>query len=153
MVAFQSARKALDCAIAIQKALQYRNRDVGARHSAPRPGSDEPPDDPDHAANQDDVAGASPLQASGPGQTPAEPIHVRIGLHAGEVIKEGEDFFGRNVILAARVASQANGREILVSSVLKALLAGTDATWGDRRTAELKGLPGEHEIWSVNWQS
>ena len=44
-----------------------------------------------------------------------------MGLHAGEVIKEGEDFFGRNVIMAARVASQANGGEILTSGVVKAL--------------------------------
>ena len=39
-----------------------------------------------------------------------EPVRVRMGLHAGEVIKEGEDFFGRNVIMAARVASQAQRR-------------------------------------------
>ena len=60
----------------------------------------------------------------------AEPVQVRMGLHAGEVIKEGEDFFGRNVIMAARVASQANGGEILASGVLKALLSGSDVTWG-----------------------
>jgi class 3 adenylate cyclase len=76
---------------------------------------------------------------------------VRIGLHAGEVIKEGQDFFGRNVIMAARVASQANGGEILASGVLKALLSGSDVSWGDSRTVTLKGLSGEHEIWAVEW--
>jgi class 3 adenylate cyclase len=81
----------------------------------------------------------------------AEPIRVRMGLHAGEVIREGEDFFGRNVIMAARVASEANGGEILASSVIKALLAGSDIAWGGSRTVELKGLPGEHEIWAVSW--
>jgi len=80
-----------------------------------------------------------------------EPVKVRMGLHAGEVIKEGEDFFGRNVIMAARVASQANGGEILTSGVVKALLSGSDVTWGDSRTVELKGLSGEHEIWAVEW--
>jgi class 3 adenylate cyclase len=80
-----------------------------------------------------------------------EPVKVRMGLHAGEVIKEGEDFFGRNVIMAARVASQANGGEILASSVLKALLSGSDVTWGGSRTVALKGLSGEHEIWAVEW--
>jgi class 3 adenylate cyclase len=80
-----------------------------------------------------------------------EPIRVRIGLHAGEVIKEGEDFFGRNVIMAARVASQAHGGEILASGVVKALVAGSDVTWGELRTVELKGLSGDHEIWPVNW--
>jgi class 3 adenylate cyclase len=75
-----------------------------------------------------------------------------MGLHAGEVIKEGEDFFGRNVIMAARVASQAKGGEILASNVLKALLSGSDVTWGGSRTVELKGLSGEHEIWAVEWR-
>jgi class 3 adenylate cyclase len=74
-----------------------------------------------------------------------------MGLHAGEVIKEGEDFFGRNVIMAARVASQAGGGEILASSVMKALLSGSDVPWGPSRTVALKGLPGEHEIWAVAW--
>jgi class 3 adenylate cyclase len=82
-----------------------------------------------------------------------EPVKVRMGLHAGEVIKEGEDFFGRNVIMAARVASQAHGGEILASSVLKALVEGSDVSWGEKRTVPLKGLSGEHEIWAVNWSS
>jgi class 3 adenylate cyclase len=81
----------------------------------------------------------------------AEPVKVRMGLHAGEVIKEGEDFFGRNVIMAARVASQAQGGEILTSGVVKALLSGSDVAWGPSRTVELKGLSGEHEIWAVDW--
>ena len=78
---------------------------------------------------------------------------VRMGLHAGEVIKEGQDFFGRNVIMAARVASQARGGEILVSGVLKALVQGSDVTWGEKRTVALKGLSGEHEVWGVKWGS
>jgi eukaryotic-like serine/threonine-protein kinase len=81
-----------------------------------------------------------------------EPVRVRMGLHAGEVIKEGEDFFGRNVIMAARVASQANGGEILTSGVLKSLLQGSDVSWGEKRTVTLKGLSGEHEVWSVAWE-
>jgi len=80
-------------------------------------------------------------------------VKVRIGLHSGEVIKEGEDFFGRNVIMAARVASQARGGEILASGVVKALVAGSDITWGELRTVELKGLSGDHEIWAVEWDS
>jgi class 3 adenylate cyclase len=85
-------------------------------------------------------------------QSAEEPVKVRMGLHAGEVIKEGEDFFGRNVIMAARVASQANGGEILTSGVVKALLSGSDVSWGGSRTVALKGLSGEHEIWAVEWQ-
>jgi class 3 adenylate cyclase len=84
--------------------------------------------------------------------TVEEPVKVRVGLHAGEVIKEGQDFFGRNVIMAARVASQAHGGEVLASSVLKALVEGSGVAWGDKRTVELKGLSGAHEIWAVCWQ-
>jgi class 3 adenylate cyclase len=84
---------------------------------------------------------------------PAERILVRIGLHAGEVIKEGEDFFGRNVIMAARVASQAQGGEVLASGVLKSLVEGSDVAWGEMRAVELKGLSGEHEIWALEWNS
>ena len=47
-----------------------------------------------------------------------------MGLHTGEAIKEGEDFFARHVNLAARIAGQAQGDEILVSSLLKALVEG-----------------------------
>jgi len=86
-------------------------------------------------------------------ESAAEPVKVRMGLHAGEVIKEGGDFFGRNVIMAARVASQANGGEILASGVVKALLSGSDVAWGSNRMVELKGLSGEHEIWAVEWAS
>jgi len=82
------------------------------------------------------------------------PIQVRIGLHTGEVIKEGDDFFGKHVNLAARVASQASGGEILVSSLLKELTSsGGDIEFGDPREVELKGLTGVHEMFPVSWQS
>ena len=77
---------------------------------------------------------------------------MRIGLHSGEAIKEGEDFFGKNVILAARIAGQAVGEEILVSSLLKALVESAgDVQFGEGRDVELKGLSGAHEIWPVHW--
>jgi class 3 adenylate cyclase len=53
--------------------------------------------------------------------------------------------------MAARVASQAHGGEILTSGVVKTLMQGSDVVWGEKRTVELKGLSGEHEIWAVNW--
>ncbi len=130
MIAFQSARRALDCAVAIQKALAQRSDNVGA---------------PLGEAGGD--GGGAPRGGAG-----GDPIRVRIGLHTGEAIKEGEDFFGKNVILAARVASQAKGGEILVSALLKALVdSAGDIPWGAPRTVELKGLSGPHEIWPVAW--
>ena len=110
MVAFSSARRALQCAIAIQQTLVAHNA-----------------------------------------ENPAEPIRVRIGLHTGEAIKEGEDFFGKSVILAARIASQAHGEQILVSSLLKALVESTGAfEFGDEREMELKGMAGTHHVFEVS---
>ena len=82
-----------------------------------------------------------------------ERIRVRIGLHTGEAIKEGEDFFGRSVILAARIASQAQGEQILVSSLLKALVEGsTEFEFGEAREVELKGLSGAHQVFDIRWR-
>ena len=109
MIAFQSAKKGLDCAIAIQKAFD--------RHNAA---------DGDH-------------------------VKVRIGLHAGEMIKDGDDFYGKNVIMASRVAGKAVGGEILVSSLLRQLVESSvgAAMFGEPRGVELKGLSGTHEVYAV----
>jgi class 3 adenylate cyclase len=79
---------------------------------------------------------------------------VRIGLHAGEAIRDQDDFFGRNVILAARVASEAKGDEILISSLLRELVSSSgEIEFGGSREVELKGLPGVHTICEVPWES
>ncbi|MCH8814974.1 MAG: protein kinase [Chloroflexi bacterium] len=110
MLAFQSARKALQCAIGMQRAFDTRN------------------------------------------DSASEPILVRMGLHTGEVIKEGNDFFGKHVNLAARIAGQASGGEILVSSLLRELTAsGGDINFGEGREVELKGLSGTQQIYTVGW--
>ena len=83
-------------------------------------------------------------------ENPGEPIRVRMGLHTGEAIKEGEDFFGKSVILAARIASQALGGQILVSSLLKALVESTgEFEFEDGRETELKGLSGTHHVFGL----
>ena len=48
-----------------------------------------------------------------------EPARVRIGLHTAQLDQEMESFFGKIVILASRIADQAQGGEILVPSLLK----------------------------------
>ena len=85
-------------------------------------------------------------------ENPGEPIRVRIGLHTGEAIKEGEDFFGKTVILAARIASQASGGQILVSSLLKALVESSgEFEFSEGRDVQLKGLSGAHQVYDVRW--
>ena len=52
------------------------------------------------------------------------PIRVRVGIHTGDAIQEAEHFFGTTVHYAARVASHASGGEVLVSSLVRDLVAG-----------------------------
>jgi class 3 adenylate cyclase len=109
MITFPSARRAIQCAQAIQEAIA---RDLGA--------------DPDG------------------------PVRVRIGLHTGEAIREESDFYGRNVVVAARIADQARGGEILASSVVKQLTESAgDIQFDDVREVELAGLAGMHAVYKV----
>jgi class 3 adenylate cyclase len=114
MLVFPDSRRALECAIAIQRELADRELAEGER------------------------------------------IRVRMGMHAGEAIREEGDFFGRSVILAARIAAQARGGEILVSEELKrrAQANGDDGGLGfdDGRELELKGLTGTHRVYRADWE-
>jgi adenylate cyclase len=80
------------------------------------------------------------------------PIRVRMGVHTGEAIHRDGDFYGRNVILAARIADRAHGGEILVSSLVKELVdAAGDIAVREAEEVELKGLDGRHRLFRVAW--
>jgi class 3 adenylate cyclase len=85
---------------------------------------------------------------------PDMPVQVRLGLHAGEAIRDGNDFLGGAVILAARITQQAKGGEILVSSVLKDLcdLSG-EFRFEQGRDIQLKGLSESRRVYSVTGTS
>src|SRR5205823_13565322 len=105
MLAFSGARGAVECAVAIQRALD----DDGS-------------------------------------------LRVRIGLNTGNVIVEGDRYFGRTVYVAARVAEQAAGGEILASELTRTLVADGCARFVERGEFELKGLRGQHRLYEVLWQ-
>jgi class 3 adenylate cyclase len=85
---------------------------------------------------------------------PEAPIHVHIGLHTGEAIREADDFLGRTVIIASRIASTAKGGEVLVSSLLKELTDGRgEFTFGEPREVTLKGLSSTYRLYPVVWQT
>jgi class 3 adenylate cyclase len=112
MLAFSSARRALQCAIGVQRAMEEYNE-----------------------------------------AHPGEPLPVRIGLHVGETIKEGDDFLGKAVHFAARIADHANGGEILVSSLVKELTdSAGDIHFENGRDVELRGLSGAGRVYSVIWR-
>ncbi|MED5815845.1 adenylate/guanylate cyclase domain-containing protein [Mycolicibacterium sp. 050232] len=77
-------------------------------------------------------------------------IRVRIGVHMGTSVRRGDDLFGLDVAMAARVAGQADGGEILVSEpVGEAVRHLDDIVLGAAREVELKGLPGTHRLYPV----
>ena len=86
------------------------------------------------------------------GPDPGTRLRVRIGAHSGSVVQDMDDFYGRNVVLAARIADSADGGEILVSSALKEYTE-TDPSFSyvERGTLTLKGLSGEHDVYAVGW--
>lgn len=77
-------------------------------------------------------------------------IRVRIGIHMGKSVRRGDDLFGKNVALAARVAGQADGGQTLVSEpVHDALSDETDVAFDEGRDVELKGFKGNHRLFEV----
>jgi class 3 adenylate cyclase len=77
-------------------------------------------------------------------------VDVRMGLNTGDVVAEDDRYFGRTVYLAARVSSVADGGEILVSDVTRALVGDLpEVRFVDRGEHELKGLSGRHRLWEV----
>jgi class 3 adenylate cyclase len=79
------------------------------------------------------------------------PVPARIGLHAGNARAEAGDFFGRTVVVAARIASMAAGGEILVSQAVQEDLDGAFPLSGPRSTV-LKGLSGVHTVFEMMWK-
>jgi class 3 adenylate cyclase len=109
MAAFDSANRALECAVALQQAFV-----------------DEPID--------------------------GERLSVRVGLNAGEPIAEDDDLFGSSVILAARTADQARGGEVLVTNVVRELVAGKGFVFVDRGEIALRGFENPVRLHELRWQ-
>ncbi|HET6166397.1 MAG TPA: adenylate/guanylate cyclase domain-containing protein [Marmoricola sp.] len=76
------------------------------------------------------------------------PVRVRIGLHTGTAIERSGDYLGQNVALAARVAAQADGGEVLVTGEVAEACAG-EFEFTPSGSVELKGFEGEHTLWHV----
>jgi adenylate cyclase len=108
MVAFARPQQAVDCSVAVQRAL------------------------------------ASEAKRMLPNQ-----IRVRIGIHMGKSVRRGDDLFGRNVAMAARVAATADGGEVLISEPVRDAV-GDDVEVGPPREVELKGFRGTHWLYPVD---
>jgi class 3 adenylate cyclase/pimeloyl-ACP methyl ester carboxylesterase len=125
MASFASASAALECAIAVQRAVTARQA----------------PDD--HA---------EPVEARGPGPESRIPLAIHIGLNAGEPLAESDDLFGTAVQLARRICDQANAGEVLVSNVVRELTAGKGFLFADRGDATLRGFEDPVRLYELRWR-
>jgi class 3 adenylate cyclase len=80
-------------------------------------------------------------------------LAIRVGVHSGFVMGNPEQLMGRNVVLASRIAGQAKGGEILVSSTARDYTQ-TDPSLRFEEHGEyhFKGLHGEHVVYSLAWR-
>jgi pimeloyl-ACP methyl ester carboxylesterase len=76
-------------------------------------------------------------------------LQIRFGLHTGELELAGSEIRGIAVHTGARVAGKAGPGEVLASSTVKDLVAGSGLEFEDRGSHELKGLPGEWHLYAV----
>jgi len=125
MVSFGSVSKAVECAIALQRAFDAWNRGEAQGGLDPRPLT----------------------------LDPGEALHVRVGLNAGEPIAEDGDLFGATVILASRIAAQAGAGEILIPEPVRHLLAGKAFSFADRGEFVPKGFDHAVRLYEVRWRA
>ena len=76
-------------------------------------------------------------------------LQLRIGLHTGECEQVDGKFGGIAVVTGARIAGLGNAGEILVSSTVRDLVAGSGIVFEERGERELKGLPDRRQIYAV----
>lgn len=87
-------------------------------------------------------------------QTHADkPLHIRIGMSAGEPISQSKDLFGSVVNLAARVCDKASADEIMVAPVVRELCRGKGFTFESRGDVKLKGFAEKVTLYRLAWGS
>jgi adenylate cyclase len=79
-----------------------------------------------------------------------EGIRVRMGIHMGTSVRRGDDLFGLNVAMAARIAGHADGGEILISEAVRDAVGDLDHVMlTAAETVEFKGIRGTHDVFPV----
>jgi DNA-binding NarL/FixJ family response regulator len=76
-------------------------------------------------------------------------LEVRIGLHSGEVERRGDDVGGIAVNIGSRVAAEGGAGDVVVSSTVRDLVAGSGIGFADRGEHALKGVPDRWRLFAV----
>jgi class 3 adenylate cyclase len=77
-------------------------------------------------------------------------LHIRVGIHTGEVERLADKIGGLAVVIGARVGALARSGEILVSRTVRDLVVGSEVQFEPQGQRQLKGVPGTWEIYSVD---
>lgn len=84
-------------------------------------------------------------------QVDSSPVRVRIGVHTGPVLRQGDSMYGRTMILAFRVADRARAGEVLVSSQAVSA-ARTDLVFERPELLVLKGIAQPQPVHRLRWR-
>ena len=77
---------------------------------------------------------------------------MRIGLHSAEATRDGRDYRGRGVHVAARIGGAASGQEILVSTDVLEQAGPTRFKVSEPRALTLKGVREPVEVRAIDWR-
>jgi class 3 adenylate cyclase/pimeloyl-ACP methyl ester carboxylesterase len=149
MASFGSVTKAVECAIALQRAFAEHGPVGAPLGDGDGAGGAAPNDAAVQKAIDERNRGVGQGAAS---SAPTEPLSVRVGLNAGEPIEEDGDLFGATVILASRIAAKADGGEILVADTVRGLCSGKGFLFADRGEFVAKGFEEPVRVYEVSWR-
>ncbi len=79
------------------------------------------------------------------------PLHLKIGINAGEPIAEDDDLFGTTVQLAARIVDKAKSEQIFVSETVRGICAGKELKFASRGGHAMKGFEGNLTLYEAVW--
>ncbi|MBC8270191.1 MAG: adenylate/guanylate cyclase domain-containing protein, partial [Rhodospirillaceae bacterium] len=85
-------------------------------------------------------------------QNADKPLHLKIGINAGEPIAEDNDLFGSTVQMSARIVDKAQADEIFVSEIVRGICAGKNYKFTNRGTYPMKGFDVDPILYEVVWK-
>ncbi|MEX2449290.1 MAG: adenylate/guanylate cyclase domain-containing protein [Rhodospirillales bacterium] len=83
---------------------------------------------------------------------PNLPLHLKIGINAGEPISEDNDLFGTTVQMAARIVDKAQADQIFVSEIVRGICAGKPIRFTNRGAYDMKGFDDGVVLYEALWQ-
>jgi class 3 adenylate cyclase len=77
-------------------------------------------------------------------------VQIRVAVHTGEVEVRGDDLGGIGVHIASRVLAEAGPADVLLTRTVRDLVTGADIELAPRGSVELRGVPGEWELFDAS---